>query len=110
VFRKECKKTRKIYNWKVVEHSVPDKPVLEFKDTGVRFDFEKLSDTPATDLIFHRWPGDRKDQLRNLNVAIKDHNENADKKRIVGLVTEREFATFIAPAARARCRYILLII
>jgi hypothetical protein len=31
-----------------------------------------------------------------LNVAIKGHNEKANKKRIVGLVTEREFATFIA--------------
>jgi hypothetical protein len=96
VFEKKCRKTGKICNWKVVEMSVPEKPVSEFKDTGVRFDFEHLSETPATDLIFHLWPGHRKEHIRNLNAAIECHNETADAKRVVGPVAEREFATFIA--------------
>jgi hypothetical protein len=41
--------------------------------------------------------GDTKqEQLCNLNDAVKNHNRTTDKKRLLGLATERELAIFIA--------------
>jgi hypothetical protein len=87
VFEKTYKETAKIHIWTIVESSVLDKPVLECKNTGVRFNFENLSDTPTMDIIFHLWPGDWKEQLRNWNVAIKRHNDKFVSKRKSEFVT-----------------------
>lgn len=59
-------------------------------------DFENLSESPALGLIFYLWPGDKRQQLCYLNVAIQNHNTIADSKGLVCHASEREWVTFIA--------------
>jgi hypothetical protein len=94
----EHKKSKTTWKWTVVEDYIPEKSTIEFEQVGLRgFDFENLSGTPAADVFFELWPGDRKQHLRNLNIWVSKQNANIrDRRKIIKEVTHREYHHFLA--------------
>ena len=97
---KTVRDKKRTYKWQVVaDMDDSDKP-NEYDQMGVVGfdfnDFKNSDETSAFRKIFeHLWPGDWKQQLRNLNGAIRTANKNAGKKKKMREVSKHEWWKFI---------------
>lgn len=86
---------KRVFKWKMVEDSTPERPPIPYQNHGViGFDFQAFApeqaDLPAGDpsynhpflhLLEHIWPGSWRDHLRNLNTHIERENSAIVKNR-----------------------------
>ena len=102
-------KDSRVFKWTVVRDSSATNPPIPFLENGiVGFNFEEQFEPsrlnpqqrdgdrpyegPFLKLLIHLWPGNWRDQLRNLNVYLEQENEQNTRhksKRKKSLVTGR---------------------
>ena len=93
----------RVFTWKTVKDSSPTNPVVPYKDHGIigfnfgQFDAAKLDiendeyDFPFLKLLIYLWPGDWRDQLRNLNIKVESNNAKATRGKKIAHVSENEW-------------------
>jgi hypothetical protein len=91
--------------WRMQRETRPINPPKEYRQIGLAgFYFDRFSDRslqskdysyPFLDLLLRLWPGDWKQQLRNLNDWIDKDNEDRAKAKKVKLVSESDFFKFL---------------
>ena len=85
------------YTWKVVAESFPNDDVVDYDQIGLRgIEFSTLfeQEFPLSMIFMKLWPGNWKQQLKNMNKAIENANENASRR--IPLVSEYEWWAFIS--------------
>ena len=96
------------YVWRLIDKSQPEEPVMEYHNCGlIDFDFEEVSgvqvelsnneyDFPYMKLLQKLYPGDWRQQLRQLNKWIESNNVKraARKQRKYNLVSQSEWWIF----------------
>jgi hypothetical protein len=93
----------RVFTWKIVENSSPTDPVAPYQLHGIiDFDFRQFAKAkldiendeynfPFLKLLIHLWPGNWREQLRNLNIQVDSYNATCAKGKRMSQVSENEW-------------------
>ena len=93
----------RVFNWKIAKDSSPTNPVVPYQEHGIiGFNFSLFDGAqldidndeytfPFLSLLIHLWPGNWREQLRNLNIKVDSNNTTATKGMKISQVSENEW-------------------